>query len=95
MSDFEPEKMWREVIASSPMYPDGGSFYHETPTKRPATEYRRADLCGPLSDPRVVALVEALEAVASNDDAMVELPVRVRDKVDEALAALRKRATKK
>ena len=39
-----PERMWRETIAQSPMYPDGGSFYHETPAQRTAVEYVRADL---------------------------------------------------
>ena len=44
-----PEKMWRERIAPSQMYPAGGSFYHETPTKQPAVEYIRADLARPMT----------------------------------------------
>jgi hypothetical protein len=57
------------------------------PAKR--TEYVRADLCDPLADPRVQALVKAAQAVADNDDAMVQLFVFERDALVAALAALK------
>lgn len=57
-----PERMWRETIPASKMYPDGGSFYHETEVKRSAVEYVRADV--------VDELVQTLEAIERGDDSI-------------------------
>jgi hypothetical protein len=43
-----PATMWRESIIADKMYPDGGSFYHELPTPRRATEYTRTDIAQAL-----------------------------------------------
>jgi hypothetical protein len=59
-----PDKMWRERIAPSQMYPDGGSFYHETPTKRTAVEYIRADLARPMTVAEAAKVREGLRREA-------------------------------
>ena len=51
-----PEKMWRETVPKSQMYPDGGAFYHEVATARKGgIEYTRTD----LSQASVAAVLEA------------------------------------
>ena len=51
-----PEKMWRETVPKSQMYPDGGAFYHEVATARKGgIEYTRTD----LSQASVAAALEA------------------------------------
>ena len=47
----------------------------------------RADLCTP-TDERVKALVNAAKEVAADADAMINLPVRVRDRLDAALRGI-------
>lgn len=64
MSDA-PKRMWRESIAPSPMYPDGGSFYHEKPTRKPTrkptVEYAGPDL---VAAARAEARADALDQAA-------------------------------